>query len=113
MLYVLKIRMLNRWYPKYEPEAGAWQKVRVKVLDYIKTDENFTTEYGQITLTGQMPCLIQGVDYEVHVEQEMHEKYGMSYGVRYCRELRQFETKQQKIDFLRMFLTDRHPIYYL
>lgn len=107
MLYVLKIRMLNRWYPKYEPEAGAWQKVRVKVLDYIKTDENFTTEYGQITLTGQMPCLIQGVDYEVHVEQEIHEKYGMSYGVRYCRELRQFETKQQKIDFLRMFLTDR------
>lgn len=107
ILYVLKIQLLNRWYPKHEPEPGSWQKVRVKVKDYIQTDENFSTEYGQITLVGHMPCLIPGVDYEVHIEQEIHERYGVQYTVRYCRELREFKTKQQKIDFLRMFLTDR------
>ena len=61
-MYVLKIQLLNRWYPKHEPEPGSWQKVRVKVKDYIQTDENFSTEYGQITLVGHMPCLIPGVD---------------------------------------------------
>ena len=106
-MYVIKIQLLNRWYPKHEPEPGSWQKARVKVIERIQTDEDFSTEYGQITLVGQMPVLLHDTHYEAHVERQVHEKYGVQYNVRYCREIRQLETKQQKINFLKMFLTDR------
>ena len=56
-MYILKVKFLNRWYPKAgkQVESGDWQIVRAKVIEQLEgIDEEFETEFGQITLVGNM-----------------------------------------------------------
>lgn len=111
-MYILKVKFLNRWYPKAgkQVESGDWQIVRAKVVEQLEgIDEEFETEFGQITLVGNM-VLMEPDDstYKVHVEKQFNEKFNkVQYEVKYSQEMREFRTEEQKRNFLSMFITDR------
>lgn len=110
--FYVRVEMINRWYPKphINVEDDDWQINRVKVKSIIQSPENkeLEMEYGQITLVGNMPVLERGTTYKVLVTKEFNEKFKkVQYNVAYCVEERKFDTKQQTIDFLQMFITNR------
>ena len=111
-MYELHVEPLTRWYPKHKGrvENGTWQIQRVKVVKYVTPiDDDFYSEYGQITLVGNMVAMEKdGAVYKVKVEKVYNEKRGSyQYDVKYSQEVREFRTEFQQRSFLSMFLNDR------
>ena len=111
-MYELHVEPLNRWYPKHQGrvENGTWQIQRVRVVEYITPpDIDFVTEYGQITLVGNMVAMEKdGAVYKVRVEKVYNEKYkSWQYDVKYSQEVREFKTEFQQRSFLSMFLNEK------
>ena len=111
-MYELHVEPLTRWYPKHKGrvENGTWQIQRVKVIKYVTPiDDDFYSEYGQITLVGNMVAMEKdGAVYKVKVEKVYNEKRGnYQYDVKYSQEVREFRTEFQQRSFLSMFLNDR------
>lgn len=111
-MYELHVEPLTRWYPKHKGrvENGTWQIQRVKVIKYVTPiDDDFYSEYGQITLVGNMVAMEKdGAVYKVKVEKVYNEKRGSyQYDVKYSQEVREFRTEFQQRSFLSMFLNDR------
>ena len=79
-MYELHVEPLTRWYPKHKGrvENGTWQIQRVKVVKYVTPiDDDFYSEYGQITLVGNMVAMEKdGAVYKVKVEKVYNEKRG-------------------------------------
>ena len=111
-MYELHVEPLNRWYPKHQGrvENGTWQIQRVRVVEYITPpDIDFVTEYGQITLVGNMVAMEKdGAVYKVRVEKVYNERYkSWQYDVKYSQEVREFKTEFQQRSFLSMFLNEK------
>ena len=110
-VYTLRVVMLNRWYPKININVSHndWQIIRAKITKKEVTDEEFVSEYGQITLVGNMVAMEMGAEYLVKVSKEFNEKFQkIQYKVLYSQEIRDFTTKEQVVDFFRAIpLTDR------
>lgn len=113
-VYTIDVKLMTRWYPKKHQtdiEAGEWQICRVKVVNHAEpVDDEFETEYGQITIVGNMLALSPFDDsvYRVNVVKTFNEKFNkVQYNVLYSRELREFKTDKQRRDFLGMFITPK------
>ena len=110
VIYTLHVAMLNRWYPKGKKEVqhNDWQINRVKVVKKVEIDDDFETEYGQITLVGNMVAMDYECTYLVRVIKEFNEKYKkLQYKVVYSQEYREFNNERQIRDFLLIFITPR------
>ena len=110
VIYTLHVTMLNRWYPKGKKEVqhNDWQINRVKVVKKVEIDDAFETEYGQITLVGNMVAMDYECTYLVRVIKEFNEKYKkLQYKVVYSQEYREFNNERQIRDFLLIFITPR------
>ena len=108
-MFILKVQLLSRWFPKAgkHVESGDWQKVQVKVIECVENKDKEPIP-REMVLVGNMVDMQQdGSIYKVYIETSMHEKYGLQYNVKYSQEIRSFDSKQQKRNFLNMFLSER------